>query len=153
MFIVFWNWNIAIKLSAQCNFVLEEQRNILQAKMKTSTKNVRLFIRLQKEKKEAWKKLCDTRNISLTNFIIDSVEQKMLSDERRKVLAFIEKQDNLFARIENNINQIARIANSQKFISETDLKAFNQKLEKIAELKTQQNQIFFKIYEMVSDAS
>lgn len=97
--------------------------------------------------------MCDTRNISLTNFIIDSVEQKMLSDERRKVLAFIEKQDNLFARIENNINQIARIANSQKFISETDLKAFNQKLEKIAELKTQQNQIFFKIYEMVSDAS
>ena len=77
----------------------------------------------------------------------------MQSDERRKVLAFIEKQDNLFAKIENNINQVARIANSQKVISETDLKAFNQKLEKIAELKNQQNQIFLKIYEMVSDAS
>ena len=112
MFIVFRNWNIAIKLSAQCNFVLEEQRNILQAEMKTSTKNVRLFIRLQKEKKEAWKKLCDTRKISLTNFIIDSVEQKMQSDERRKVLAFIEKQDNLFAKIENNINQVAIHANT-----------------------------------------
>ena len=153
MFIVFRNWNIVIKLSAQCNFVLEEQRNILQAEMKTSTKNVRLFIRLQKEKKEAWKKLCDTRNISLTNFIIDSVEQKMHSDERRKVLAFIEKQDNLFAKIENNINQVARIANYQKFISETELNSFNQKLEKIAELKNQQNQIFLKIYEMMSDAS
>ena len=48
---------------------------------------------------------------------------------------------------------MARIANSQKFISETELNSFNQKLEKIAELKNQQNQIFLKIYEMMSDAS
>lgn len=119
--------------------------------MKTSTKNVRLFIRLQKEKKEAWKKLCDTRNISLTNFIIDSVEQKMLSDERRKVLAFIEKQDNLFAKIGNNINQVAKYVNTQKGISNEELQNFNRQLEKLEELKKEQNQIFLKIYKHLAD--
>ena len=118
--------------------------------MKTSTKNVRLFIRLQKEKKEAWKKLCDTRNISLTNFIIDSVEQKMHSDERRKVLAFIEKQDNIFGKIETNINQVAKIANGQKFISENELRNFSDKLSEIVILKKEQNEIFTKIYAQLS---
>ena len=109
--------------------------------------------RLDKERKQVWIKFCSERQITLTGFIVNSVEGKLLDNERREVLAFIEKQDNLFAKIENNINQVARIANSQKFISKTELNSFNQKLEKIAELKNQQNQIFLKIYEMMSDAS
>ena len=39
-------------------------------------------------------------------------------------MAFIEKQDNIFIKIETNINQIARIVNVQKFISEEALKDF-----------------------------
>ena len=49
---------------------------------------------------------------------------------------FIEKQDNIFAKIENNINQIARHVNVQKFISTADIKVFNDKLDLITELKT-----------------
>lgn len=115
------------------------------------TKETRIFIRLQKEKKQAWKRLCKARNISLSSFIIDSVEQKMLADERRKVTAFIEKQDNLFAKIGNNINQVAKYVNTQKGISSEELQGFNRQLEKLEELKKEQNRIFLMIYKHLAD--
>ena len=74
----------------------------------------------------------------------------MMDDERRKVLAFIEKQDNIFGKIETNINQVAKIANSQKFISETELRTFSDKLSEIIILKKEQNKMFTKIYAMLS---
>lgn len=117
----------------------------------SETKETRIFIRLQKEKKTAWKKLCKARNLSLTNLIIDSVEQRLLADEKREVTAFIEKQDNLFAKIGNNINQVAKYVNTQKSISEAELKAFNHHLNKLEELRAAQNQIFLGIYKKLAD--
>ncbi|OPC03230.1 hypothetical protein BAS10_18135 [Elizabethkingia meningoseptica] len=113
----------------------------------------RIFIRLEKSQKEEWKKLCSKKNISLTSLIINSVNNKILDDERREVLMFIEKQDNIFAKIENNINQIARHVNVQKFISTADIKVFNDKLDLITELKNQQNKIFEKIYKLIGNDS
>ena len=112
-------------------------------------KEVRIFIRIQKSRKENWKKICLEKQISLTNLIIDSVENRMMDNERRKVLAFIEKQDNIFRKIETNINQVARMVNGQKFISENELKAFTNQLNEIAKLKATQNEIFLKIYSML----
>jgi hypothetical protein len=105
--------------------------------------------RIEESKKEVWKKLCLDRKISITRLIIDSVENRLLDDERRKILAFIEKQDNIFVKIETNINQVARIANAQKFLSENDLKNFTDQLIKIEKLKQEQNKIFLKIYSMI----
>lgn len=67
--------------------------------MKNYGKEVRIFIRIQKSRKESWKKICLEKQISLTNLIIDSVENRMMDNERRKVLAFIESQDNIFQRL------------------------------------------------------
>ena len=114
--------------------------------MEKKTERIRIEIRIEKEKKKIWKKLCSERKVSLTRLIIDSVEDRLLDDERRKVLAFIEKQDNIFVKIETNINQIARIANAQKFISEKEMKNFSQRLIEIEKLKKDQNLIFLKIY-------
>lgn len=108
-----------------------------------------IIIRIQKSQKEYWKKICEERNITLTNLITASVENKILDHERRQIIAFIEKQDNVFIKIETNINQIARIVNAQKFISENELKNFTSKLTDIKQLKIQQNQIFEKIFEML----
>ncbi len=106
-------------------------------------------IRISTTKKENWKKLCSEKNISLTSLITDSVENRMQDDERRKVLAFIEKQDNIFVKIETNINQIAKMVNGQKFISENELQKFSNQLTEIAKLKAQQNEVFLKIYSML----
>ncbi|WP_228446458.1 hypothetical protein [Chryseobacterium shandongense] len=94
-----------------------------------------IFFRIKSEKKKDWKKICSNKQISLTSLIINSVENRMMDDERRKVLAFIEKQDNIFGKIENNINQVAKIANGQKFISENKLRNFSDKLSEIIILK------------------
>jgi hypothetical protein len=113
-------------------------------------KKSQILIRVQKSQKEHWKNLCKGRNLTLTDLITASVENRILDNERRQILAFIEKQDNVFIKIETNINQVAKIANGQKFISESELKNFTAKLSEITKLKKQQNQIFEKIYEMLA---
>ena len=112
-----------------------------------------IIIRIQKSQKENWKKICKEKNITLTNLIIASVENRILEDERKKILTFIEKQDNIFIKIETNINQIARIANAQKFISSKELNYFQNQLDEITDLKKQQNKIFTKIYSLIANDS
>ena len=112
-----------------------------------------IIIRIQKSQKENWKKICKEKNITLTNLIIASVENRILEDERKKILTFIEKQDNIFIKIDTNINQIARIANAQKFISSKELNYFQSQLNEITDLKKQQNEIFIKIYSLIADDS
>lgn len=110
-----------------------------------------IIIRIQKSRKENWKRICSEKQISLTSLIIHSVENRILNDERRNVMAFIEKQDNIFIKIETNINQVARIVNGQKFISERELKNFLDKLSEIEKLKREQNMIFTKIYSILGE--
>ena len=105
---------------------------------------------ISKEKKANWKKICNEKQITITSLIIDSVENRILDNERKEILAFIEKQDNLFVKIETNINQVARIANGQKFISENELRKFSEKVSEIVQLKKEQNKIFSKIYSMLA---
>ena len=83
---------------------------------------------IQKRKLE---KALFPKGISLSSLIINSVENRIFDDERRKVMAFIEKQDNVFIKIETNINQVARIVNGQKFISEKGLADFSNTLLKL----------------------
>lgn len=108
-------------------------------------------IRISKSRKQQWKNISSKRKISLTSLIIDSVENRILEDERRSILTFIEKQDNIFIKIETNINQIARIVNGQKFISQSEMNHFQSQLQTIAELKRQQNEIFLKIYSLIAN--
>ncbi len=110
-------------------------------------------IRISTTRKENWKKLCSEKNISLTSLITDSVENRMQDDERRKVLAFIEKQDNIFIKIETNINQLAKFVNGQKFINKTEFDEFQNQLKTITKLKEKQNEIFMKIYSLIADDS
>ena len=110
-----------------------------------------LKIRISKSQKSRWKTICKKRNISLTSLIIHSVEGRIEDDERRKALAFIESQDNIFKKIETNINQVAKMVNGQRYISEIQLKDFTTQLQSIVQLKEKQNQIFIKIYALLSD--
>ncbi len=107
-------------------------------------------IRISKIQKENWKKICSGKGISLTSLIVNSVENRMMDDERMSVLGFIEKQDNVFTKIETNINQIAKIVNTQKFISSNEMDNFIEKLSEITKLKEAQNRIFENIYALLA---
>ena len=54
--------------------------------MRNDGKEDLILIRIQKNRKESWKKICKERNITLTNLIIASVENRILEDERKKIL-------------------------------------------------------------------
>ena len=108
-------------------------------------KSVRIFIRIEEDKKKHWKDLCAKRKVSMTGLIIDSVENRLMDDERRKIIKFIEKQDNIFVKIETNINQVAQIVNAQKRIDDKLFNDFLDMLPQIKKLKQEQNMIFSKI--------
>lgn len=130
--------------------LIEKSKEIIQNLEKIEGKTEAIKFRITREKKANWKKICNEKQITLTNLIIDSVENRILDNERQEILAFIEKQDNLFVKIETNINQVARIANGQKFISINELKKFSEKVSEIVQLKREQNKIFSKIYSMLA---
>ncbi len=114
-------------------------------------KNTAILLRISSIQKEKWKKICAERKITLTDFIISSVEDKMTAQERREVLKFIEKQENIFAKIGNNINQFAHIANTKKDIYVSEFQAFIIALHQIERLKEEQNRIFKQIYKLMAD--
>lgn len=112
-----------------------------------------LILRITESQKERWKRLSAERKTTLTDLIISAVEGNMNVQERREVLKFIEKQDNIFAKIENNINQFAYIANAKKEVHRVELIAFTQRLDEIVKLKAEQNQIFRQIYKLIANDS
>ena len=114
-------------------------------------KNTAILLRISSIQKEKWKKICAERKITLTDFIISSVEDKMTAQERREVLKFIEKQENIFAKIGININQFAHIANTKKDIYSSEFQAFIVALQQIERLKEEQNRIFKQIYKLMAD--
>lgn len=91
--------------------------------------------------------------MTLSDLIISGVERKLSNSEKREVLKFIEKQDNVFAKIQNNINQFAHRANYKKDIFKDEMILFNKRLEELALLKAEQNKIFKQIYKLLADDS
>ena len=112
-----------------------------------------LILRITESQKKQWKRLSAERKTTLTDLIISAVEGNMNAQERRAVLKFIEKQDNIFAKIENNINQFAYVANAKKEVHRAELIVFTQRLDEIVKLKAEQNQIFRQIYKLIANDS
>jgi len=119
--------------------------------MERKGKESQIVFRIEKDRKKIWKKLCSEQKISVTSLIVDSVEKRIFDDERRKILLFIEKQDNVFRKVETNINQLAKIVNGQKLITQTQFNAFREQLKIVVDLKKEQNEIFNQIYSLIAD--
>ncbi|CAI9430364.1 Uncharacterised protein [Candidatus Ornithobacterium hominis] len=94
-------------------------------------KNTRVVVRLAEEDKQRWVKMCEKRGISLTDLVISSVEEKMMKDEKLGLMKFIELQDNYFLKVQNNINQFAKHANTQQRVGEASLREFNELLKQV----------------------
>lgn len=116
-------------------------------------KESEIKIRISKSKKKEWKRFCNKKGITLTELIINSVEGRTWDSERRKALEFIEKQGNLFAKVENNINQQAKFVNAQKFMTNQQLLQYGEDLKEVRRLKEEQNRIFNNIYHFIANDS
>jgi len=113
-------------------------------------------IRVTPSQKTKWKELLEqkstsaNRKFSMTDLIISSVENKLLDSDRKEIMSFIEKQGNIFAKIENNINQVAKYVNTQQKISDSVLADYNSKLKELNTMKLEQNDLLRKIYNLLA---
>lgn len=108
-------------------------------------------IRMYKSQKEKWQKIAQDKNMSITDLVISSVEETLAKSEKREVFLFVEKQGNIFSKIESNINQFARIVNTEKTVSDSLLESFNKHIEVISALKTEQNQLMRRIINLLAE--
>lgn len=60
-------------------------------------------IRMYRSQKKKWLKIIKENNTTMTDLVISSVENSISKSERRKIISFIEKQSNIFSKIETNI--------------------------------------------------
>lgn len=114
-------------------------------------KDTCILLRIEKARKQKWQLAASQKRISLSEYITAAVENKLSADEKRQILSFIEKQDNIFIKIETNINQFAKMANTQKHIPLRSYEVFQTKLDEISRLKKIQNQMFHKIYAQLAN--
>ena len=113
-------------------------------------KRAQLNLRISDEVKLRWKSIADEQGLYLTDMVIASVENKLLNSDRKEIMTFIEKQGNIFAKIENNINQIAKVINTEKNISNALLGYYNEKLSELNIMKLEQNDLLRKIYSLLA---
>lgn len=118
--------------------------------MKEKKLETYIRVRMYKSQKDKWVNWAKEKNVTITDLVICSVENKLLNSDRREVMSFIEKQGNIFAKIENNINQIAKIVNTEKGMSKSLMEHYNTKLIELNNLKIQQNDLLRKIYKLLA---
>jgi hypothetical protein len=117
--------------------------------MKNELKQAQVHIRVSNAQKYEWLKIAEEKKTNITDLIVSSVENKILNSDRKEIMTFIERQGNIFAKIENNINQIARVVNTEKNISNGLLEHYNKKLSELNVLKLEQKDLLKKIYNLL----
>lgn len=114
-------------------------------------KGTRVFVRVTDERKRNWKLMAKIQSTTLSDFIITKVEDRLSNREKREILKFIEIQGNYFSKVENNINQLAKIANRQNYLSDEMQKEMISLLKEIRNLKIEQNKMFQDISVKLTD--
>ena len=110
-------------------------------------KDKEIHIRVTNEEKELFKKLAKENNMSISDLCISSVMNK--NTYIAPIRKYIEKEDAYDRKLENNINQIAKIVNAQKFADTTELRKFNLSINEIIILRQKKIDIFKKLYKIL----
>ena len=63
--------------------LIEKSKEIIQNLEKIEEKTEAIKFRISREKKANWKKICNEKQITITSLIIDSVENRILDNERK----------------------------------------------------------------------
>lgn len=110
-------------------------------------KNVRFELRLSEQEKEKLFSDSKKRGCTPTEFIRAIIMDKIDFATKKKTFDFIDKDDYFYSKIENNINQVARIVNSEKQISESTLNEFNSLLHELVSISNEKGIITKRILE------
>jgi archaellum component FlaC len=105
----------------------------------------RIHFLINSEIKDNWKEKAMDSKLNLTDFIINKVEDNLTRKEVNTIVNSIEDITNFRNKVDNNINQVTRIINIDKSISEKNMMAFNALLEAYIEKVSEQNEKIRKL--------
>ncbi|MCT2409982.1 DUF1778 domain-containing protein [Chryseobacterium antibioticum] len=110
----------------------------------------RIDIRLSKEEKDILTKKCSELGCNYTEFVISKIKDEVDYSTKKSIFDFIRKDDYFYSKVDNNINQIAKIVNAEKQISNNLLQQHNELMSKLYSLSKEKSDIIFKIYNLLS---
>lgn len=109
----------------------------------------RIDIRLSQEEKELLTKKCSELGCTYTEFFISKIKDEIDYSTKKNIFDFIRNDDYFYSKVDNNINQIAKIVNAEKQITNNLLHQHNQLLSELYYLSKTKSDIIFKIYNLL----
>lgn len=84
-------------------------------------------------------------NITITELFLDMFYNRIHTEDKRKFLTKITKDDFILSKVGNNINQIARYVNHQKYITKDQSNELLILMRNLLELMNENSEIYRKI--------
>lgn len=109
-----------------------------------------IHFRVSDSTKEHLTKICEEQGITMTDFFLRMIDEPLSKENRKLIFSFLTTEDAQYSKVGNNINQIARIVNSEKSISESLLSDFNFLLRELLQEKQRKIQIINQIFKIIS---
>lgn len=91
------------------------------------------------------KKRVTKDNITITELFLDMFYNRIHTEDKRKFLTKITKDDFILSKVGNNINQIARYVNHQKYITKDQSNELLILMRNLLELMNENSEIYRKI--------
>ena len=114
-------------------------------------KNKFIQIRVSESEKEKLIEICNKLDCSYTHYCISKITGDLDFGSHKMIFDFVNKDDYFYSKVETNINQIARIINSEKQISNKLLENYNRLLCELASISNEKLQITKKIYNFLAN--
>lgn len=109
----------------------------------------RIEIRIFEHKKNEWNRKAKEQYSTLTDYIINKVEDNFSVKDINKIELFLNKIVNKRKKVENNINQIARNINISKSVNERQMMQYLEFLNEYKEVVKEQNKSINKLIKTI----
>ena len=109
----------------------------------------RIEIRIFEHTKNEWNRKAKEQYSTLTDYIINKVEDNFSVKDINKMELFLNKIVNKRKKVENNINQIARNINISKSVNERQMMQYLEFLNEYKEVVKKQNKSINKLIKTI----
>ena len=93
--------------------------------------------------------MCSELGCTYTEFILSKINNEIDFGTKKTILDFIRKEDYFYSKVDNNINQIAKIVNAEKTISDNLLYTYTDVLKELYNLSKLKTDTILNIYKVL----
>lgn len=137
-----------LKKVESCLFFLKRffvRNSLFFRKKLINMKKKKINFRVTDEQYLEIKKRVTKDNITITELFLDMFYNRVHTEDKRKFLTKITKDDFILSKVGNNINQIARYVNHQKYITKDQSNELLILMRNLLELMNENSEIYRKI--------